>query len=303
MYLCTLHHNKPSPLYCTANAQVFDEKAIDFQSKVIERGGLGDKTYLPECTYYCIMCMHDVYVGCASMMCKYDVGLIRLVFCVYLKHPHPQLPPHPTPTPPTGLIYSPPQVSLEAARLEAQEVIFTCVDNLLKAHKLKPQQIDILIVNCSLFNPTPSLSAMVINHFKMRTNIHSYNLGGMGCSAGVISIALARELLQVYPNSRCLVVSTENITQNWYFGNQRSMLIPNCLFRVGGAAILLSNRYGGEVGYGGVWRGGGSMYHMGVATNGIVVVFPHGIHVVFPHCIHVVVFPQSIHIVVFSHPV
>lgn len=53
---------------------------------------------------------------------------------------------------------------------------------------------------------------------------------------------LTDELAQVYPNSRALVVSTENITQNWYFGNERSMLIPNCLFRVGGAAMLLSNR-------------------------------------------------------------
>jgi len=47
---------------------------------------------------------------------------------------------------------------------------------------------------------------------------------------------------QVYPNSTALVVSTENITQNWYFGNDRAMLIPNCLFRVGGAAVLLSNK-------------------------------------------------------------
>ena len=53
------------------------------------------------------------------------------------------------------------------------------------------------MVNCSLFNPTPSLSAMIINHFKMKSNIVSYNLGGMGCSAGVISISLAKELLQV----------------------------------------------------------------------------------------------------------
>ena len=37
-------------------------------------------------------------------------------------------------------------------------------------------------------------------------------------------------------------MSTENITQNWYMGNQRSMLIPNCLFRLGGAAMLLSNK-------------------------------------------------------------
>ena len=58
-------------------------------------------------------------------------------------------------------------------------------------------QVDILIVNCSLFNPTPSLSAMLVNHFKMKSNIVSYNLSGMGCSAGVIAISLAKELLQV----------------------------------------------------------------------------------------------------------
>ena len=39
-----------------------------------------------------------------------------------------------------------------------------------------------------------------------------------------------------------LVVSTENITQNWYPGNNRSMLIPNTLFRVGAAAIVLTNK-------------------------------------------------------------
>ena len=51
-------------------------------------------------------------------------------------------------------------------------------------------------MNCSLFNPTPSLSAMVVNHFGMRPDIKSYNLSGMGCSAGIIAIGLARELLQ-----------------------------------------------------------------------------------------------------------
>ena len=48
--------------------------------------------------------------------------------------------------------------------------------------------------------------------------------------------------MQVHPNSYALVVSMENITLNWYFGNDRSMLVSNCLFRMGGAAILLSNR-------------------------------------------------------------
>jgi hypothetical protein len=48
-------------------------------------------------------------------------------------------------------------------------------------------------------------------------------------------------LLQV-PNTYALVLSTENITQNMYKGTQRSMLIPNVLFRVGGAAMLLTNK-------------------------------------------------------------
>lgn len=38
---------------------------------------------------------------------------------------------------------------------------------------------------------------MIVNHFKMRSNVMTYNLSGMGCSAGVISIGLAQQLLQV----------------------------------------------------------------------------------------------------------
>ena len=58
-------------------------------------------------------------------------------------------------------------------------------------------QIDGLIVNCSAFNPTPSLSAAVVNHFKMRQDVRTYNLSGMGCAASVIGIDLAMELLAV----------------------------------------------------------------------------------------------------------
>lgn len=131
---------------------------------------------------------------------------------------------------------------MEGARSEAEVVIFSAIDDLMNKTGLKPKDIDILIVNCSLFSPTPSLSAMVVNKYKLRSNIKSYNLSGMGCSAGLISIDLARDLLQVHPNSYALVVSTEILTPNYYKGTERAMLLPNCLFRMGGAAILLSNK-------------------------------------------------------------
>lgn len=143
---------------------------------------------------------------------------------------------------PEALHNNPPNPSMELARKEAEEVMFGAIDELLSKTKVKSKDIGILVVNCSLFNPTPSLSAMIVNHYKLRGNIVSYNLGGMGCSAGLISVDLAKQLLQVHPNSYALVVSTENITLNWYLGNDRSMLVSNCLFRMGAAAILLSNK-------------------------------------------------------------
>ncbi|XP_028779780.1 3-ketoacyl-CoA synthase 1 [Neltuma alba] len=143
---------------------------------------------------------------------------------------------------PSGITARPPNLNMKEARSEAEAVMFGALDALFEKTGVRPRDIDILIVNCSLFNPTPSLSAMIVNHYKLRTNIKSFNLGGMGCSAGLISIDLAKDLLKANPNSYAIVVSTENITLNWYFGNDRSMLLCNCIFRMGAAAMLLSNK-------------------------------------------------------------
>ncbi|XP_056176988.1 3-ketoacyl-CoA synthase 11-like [Syzygium oleosum] len=142
---------------------------------------------------------------------------------------------------PDAVLRVPPNQCMAEARAEAEAIMFGAVDQLLAKTGVRAKDIGILVVNCSLFNPTPSLSSMIVNHYKLRGNVTSYNLGGMGCSAGVISIDLAKQLLQVQSNSYALVVSIENFTLNWYFGNDRSMLVSNCLFRMGGAAILLSN--------------------------------------------------------------
>ena len=73
--------------------------------------------------------------------------------------------------------------------------------------------------------------AYLVHRFGMRSDIRSFNLGGMGCSAGLISIDLAKHLLASRPGSLAMVVSTENITPNLYLGNQRSMQLQNTLFR------------------------------------------------------------------------
>ncbi|KAI3497883.1 hypothetical protein L1887_33486 [Cichorium endivia] len=143
---------------------------------------------------------------------------------------------------PHTLHYLPSKPNMMDARDETELVIFSAMDSLFQQTGIDPKDIDILIVNCSLFAPTPSISAMVVNKYKMRSNIKSYNLAGMGCSAGLISIDFAKNLLQVHPESYAVVISTEILSPNSYMGKERSMLLPNCLFRMGGAAILLTNK-------------------------------------------------------------
>eukprot|EP00929_Paragymnodinium_shiwhaense_P050680 TRINITY_DN25526_c0_g1_i1.p1 TRINITY_DN25526_c0_g1~~TRINITY_DN25526_c0_g1_i1.p1 ORF type:complete len:593 (-),score=178.55 TRINITY_DN25526_c0_g1_i1:252-2030(-) len=129
-----------------------------------------------------------------------------------------------------------------AAREEGKVVIFSMVKDILAKTGVHPKQIDFLIINCSIYCPTPSLCALVSNEFHFREDVRSYNLGGMGCSANVIAVDLAKQLLQSQPGSRALVISTENITQNLYHGNEKSMLLQNTLFRCGGCALMLSSR-------------------------------------------------------------
>ncbi|XP_073029083.1 3-ketoacyl-CoA synthase 20-like [Primulina eburnea] len=198
VYLVDFACYKPNPeLMCTRELLTrtfgvvnhYTPENLAFLKKIVERSGLGQKTYFPE-----------------------------------------------------ALFNMPPNICMSEARKEAEIVMFGAIDDLLAKTSVKAKDIGILVVNCSLFNPTPSLSSVVVNHYKLRGNILSYNLSGMGCGAGLISIDLAKQLLQVHANSYALIVSTENITLNWYNGNDRSMLISNCIFRMGGAAILLSNK-------------------------------------------------------------
>jgi len=92
-------------------------------------------------------------------------------------------------------------LNMQCARTEAENIVFNVVEQVLESTNTKPQDIDILIVNCSLFCPTPSLSAMIVNKFKFRSDILSYNLGGMGCSASPISIWYELEIVAELGNT------------------------------------------------------------------------------------------------------
>lgn len=143
---------------------------------------------------------------------------------------------------PPALHYIPPKTHLRESIKEVHMVLFPVLEDLLSKTNLSPRDIDILIVNCSGFCHCPSLSSIIINKYSMRSDIKSYTLSGMGCSASALAIDMAQSLLKIHRHSYALVLSTEILSSGWYSGNDRTKLLLNCLFRTGSAAILLSNR-------------------------------------------------------------
>ncbi|CAA7026277.1 unnamed protein product [Microthlaspi erraticum] len=125
---------------------------------------------------------------------------------------------------------------------EMEEFYVDTIPKLLERNKLSPTDIDVLVVNVSMLNSTPSLAARIINHYKMREDIKVFNLTAMGCSASVISVDIVKNIFKTYKNKLALVVTSEALSPNWYNGNNRSMILANCLFRSGGCAVLLTNK-------------------------------------------------------------
>lgn len=100
---------------------------------------------------------------------------------------------------PASLLRMPVDMSLRTAREESEAVVFGVVDELLAKTGVGAGDIGVVIVNSSLYSPTPSFTSLVVNRYGLRHDVVSHNLSGMGCSAGIIAIDLAKHLLQVSP--------------------------------------------------------------------------------------------------------
>ncbi|KAI3450464.1 hypothetical protein Pfo_007129 [Paulownia fortunei] len=132
--------------------------------------------------------------------------------------------------------------TLDDGLLEMDEFFIDSIDTLFKRTCISPSEIDVLVVNISMLATLPSLSARIINFYKMREDIKVYNITGMGCSASLVSINIVQNIFKTQKNLQALVVTSESLSLGWYTGNDRSMILANCLFRSGGCAMILTNK-------------------------------------------------------------
>ncbi|XP_020580601.1 3-ketoacyl-CoA synthase 17-like [Phalaenopsis equestris] len=143
--------------------------------------------------------------------------------------------------------YAPPYVfqrdfnaKFKYAIIEADDGMFSVVSSLLFKLSVPTEKISVVIVACSMFSPAPSLASRLVNRFGFRSDVKTFNLSGMGCSAGAVGMDLAVRILKRSQGYALLVV-TEATGLSWYYGDNRQMLVTNCIFRVGAAATLLTS--------------------------------------------------------------
>uniref|UniRef100_A0ACD5TX43 Uncharacterized protein n=1 Tax=Avena sativa TaxID=4498 RepID=A0ACD5TX43_AVESA len=109
---------------------------------------------------------------------------------------------------------------------------------------LGPRDVDVLVVNVNFLCPEPCLASRIVQHYGMREDIAVYNVSGMGCSATLVSLGIAKNVMRARAPRPvlALVVSSEALSPGWYGGKDKSMMLGFALFRCGGAAALLTNK-------------------------------------------------------------
>ncbi|KAM1253155.1 hypothetical protein ACFX2J_041076 [Malus domestica] len=93
--------------------------------------------------------------------------------------------------------------SLKDSLWEMDDIMFGSLDKLFDKAGISTSNIDILVVNVSLFSPAPSLTARIINRYKMKTHIKAFNLSGIGCSGSLVAIDLVQNLFKNVQECKC----------------------------------------------------------------------------------------------------
>ncbi|ONK70777.1 uncharacterized protein A4U43_C04F1430 [Asparagus officinalis] len=101
--------------------------------------------------------------------------------------------------------------------LEMDECFFGTLDALFARTGFAPADVDALVLNVSMFCPAPSLSARIVNRYRMREDVKVFNLSGMGCSASLISLDLVQNLMKCRRDCLAALVTS------------RSRSAPNCI--------------------------------------------------------------------------
>jgi alkylresorcinol/alkylpyrone synthase len=153
--------------------------------------------------------------------------------------------------------------------------------DLLVQAKLRPTDIDIIVVSSTTGIATPSLDALVVEALGLRRDIRRLPIFGLGCAGGVVGLTRAAEMAKAHPGSRVLFLSVELCALTFRKDDlSKSNIVATALFGDGAAgAILSTDGNGPSLGPGGEHTWPHSLDIMGweVAEDGLKARFAQSI--------------------------
>ncbi len=125
---------------------------------------------------------------------------------------------------------------IESALLLAEEV----VTKLAEQCRIATEDFDAIFFVSTTGLSTPSIDARLFNKIPLHKHIKRIPIWGLGCAAGVASIARASEYVRAFPKHRALVISVELCSLAFQLNDHsKSNIIAAALFADGAAACLV----------------------------------------------------------------
>jgi alkylresorcinol/alkylpyrone synthase len=126
---------------------------------------------------------------------------------------------------------------IESALLLAEEV----VTKLAKQCGITTEDFDAIFFVSTTGLSTPSIDARLFNKIPLNNHIKRIPIWGLGCAAGVASIARASEYVRAFPKHRAVVVSVELCSLAFQLNDRsKSNIIAAALFADGASACLVA---------------------------------------------------------------
>ncbi|HVP13620.1 MAG TPA: type III polyketide synthase [Phycisphaerae bacterium] len=101
-------------------------------------------------------------------------------------------------------------------------------------------EVDALITASCTHASAPGLERSILAQTPVRPSVHRWNLGFMGCSAGLAAVRMVHQMAERGANA--LVVTCELSSLHFQYTNDLDQLTANVLFADGAAAVTISPR-------------------------------------------------------------
>ncbi|MFO0974165.1 MAG: 3-oxoacyl-[acyl-carrier-protein] synthase III C-terminal domain-containing protein [Phycisphaerae bacterium] len=105
------------------------------------------------------------------------------------------------------------------------------------------ERVETLITICCTQAATPGLEQTVLSHTPVPASVNRWNLGFMGCSAGLAGVRLAHHAAEL--RRECLLVACELASLHFQYTDLLDQMTANVLFGDGAAVISISPRPSG----------------------------------------------------------